>query len=375
MPVCTAAVNPCSVARASYRPGARPGTVKYPFESVTALRVNPVSTFLRTTSAPGRTPPVSSLIVPEMVAEVICAAAADALRASKTAARKSRRFMMPPETGGHPRSRETRTDAPIGRRSLAAPQCGGLAYGTRARGGHENSGWPPRSSPAHPSRCMSGGDRASRAGTARFDAAGNQLNTRVGSADDHARAERDADRGSCLHGHCASSCTSCRHCSDPLTSVDRRLSSRHCAMSTTRPMIILMTTSGRPQQRHDHRLRDLVDRSGHVTIATSLGDPRSTARGWRRKAPRLAVAKDVTNVKRSELQQEVRPDVTRTRARNCRMSAKDGSPHTAGCGCSRRVRFCYFRLTIGQLTMNPDAVNGLPSGAVTLPCWARFSSA
>src|SRR5262245_25338770 len=35
--------------------------------------------------------------------------------------------------------------------------------------------------------------------------------------------------------------------------------------------------------------------------------------------------------------------------------------------------FCYFRLTIGQLTMNLDAVNGLPSGAVTLPCWARFS--
>src|SRR5262249_29504848 len=48
----------------------------------------------------------------------------------------------------------------------------------------------------HPSCCMSGGDRAPRASTAQFDAAGNQLNTPVGSADDHAHAESDADRGS-----------------------------------------------------------------------------------------------------------------------------------------------------------------------------------
>jgi len=36
----------------------------------------------------------------------------------------------------------------------------------------------------------------------------------------------------------------------------------------------------RPQQRYDHRLRDLVHRTGDVTIATDLGVPRSTARGW-----------------------------------------------------------------------------------------------
>ena len=32
-----------------------------------------------------------------------------------------------------------------------------------------------------------------------------------------------------------------------------------------------MTTSRRPQQRYDHRLRDLVHNTGNVTIATDLG--------------------------------------------------------------------------------------------------------
>jgi putative transposase len=66
-----------------------------------------------------------------------------------------------------------------------------------------------------------------------------------------------------------------------------------------------MTTSRRPQQRYDHRLRDLVHNMGNVTFATDLGVPRSTARGWLRKAPRVAVTMDVTNVKTLELQQEV----------------------------------------------------------------------
>jgi hypothetical protein len=40
-------------------------------------------------------------------------------------------------------------------------------------------------------------------------------------------------------------------------------------------MIIRMTTSAaRLQQRYDHRLRDLVQRTGDVTIATDLGVPR-----------------------------------------------------------------------------------------------------
>jgi putative transposase len=70
-------------------------------------------------------------------------------------------------------------------------------------------------------------------------------------------------------------------------------------------MIIRMTTSRRPQQRYDHRLRDLIHHTGDATIATDLGVPRSTARGWLRKAPTVAVTMDVTNVKTLELQQEV----------------------------------------------------------------------
>jgi hypothetical protein len=70
-------------------------------------------------------------------------------------------------------------------------------------------------------------------------------------------------------------------------------------------MIIPMTTTGRLQQRYDHRLRDLVRGTGDVTIATDLGVPRSTARGWLGKAPNVVVSLDLTNLKASELQQEV----------------------------------------------------------------------
>jgi hypothetical protein len=54
-------------------------------------------------------------------------------------------------------------------------------------------------------------------------------------------------------------------------------------------MIIRVTTKSRPQQRYDHRLRDLVQRTGDLTIATDLGVPRSTARGWLGAAPRIVV--------------------------------------------------------------------------------------
>src|SRR5262249_51819927 len=72
-----------------------------------------------------------------------------------------------------------------------------------------------------------------------------------------------------------------------------------------RRMIIRMTTSRRPQQRYDHRLCDLVHNTGDVTIATNLGVPRSTARGWLRKAPRVTVSMEVTNLEAMELQQEI----------------------------------------------------------------------
>ena len=57
-----------------------------------------------------------------------------------------------------------------------------------------------------------------------------------------------------------------------------------------------MTTTARPQQRYDHRLRDLVQRTGDVTIAADLGVPRSTARGWLGSAPKIVISRDVTDL-------------------------------------------------------------------------------
>ena len=42
--------------------------------------------------------------------------------------------------------------------------------------------------------------------------------------------------------------------------------------------------------RYDHRLRELVQRTGDLTIATDLGVPRSTTRGWLRTAPTVVVS-------------------------------------------------------------------------------------
>jgi hypothetical protein len=70
-------------------------------------------------------------------------------------------------------------------------------------------------------------------------------------------------------------------------------------------MISLMTTPRRRQQRYDHRLRDLVQRTRDVTIATDLGVPRSTARGRLGKAPEAVVSLDVTDRRASDLQQGV----------------------------------------------------------------------
>jgi hypothetical protein len=71
-------------------------------------------------------------------------------------------------------------------------------------------------------------------------------------------------------------------------------------------MIMPMTTTGRLQQRYDHRLRDLVQGTGDVTIAMDRGIPRSTARGWLGKAPKVVVSLDVTDLKALELRHEVR---------------------------------------------------------------------
>ena len=66
-----------------------------------------------------------------------------------------------------------------------------------------------------------------------------------------------------------------------------------------------MPTTGRPQQRYDHRRRDLVQRTGDITVATDLGVPRSTARGWLRAAQTVVVCVDVADLTEAELRWEV----------------------------------------------------------------------
>jgi len=69
-------------------------------------------------------------------------------------------------------------------------------------------------------------------------------------------------------------------------------------------MIISMPTTARSQQRYDHRLRNLVQRTGDVTVATDLGVLRSTARGWLGETATV-VCLDVTELREPELRQEV----------------------------------------------------------------------
>ena len=104
---------------------------------------------------------------------------------------------------------------------------------------------------------------------------------------------------SCPHGPSALSCASCRHVRRTFPTVFEELSG-----GRKRPMIRSMPTTGRPQQRYDHRLQHLVHHTGDVTIATDLGVPRSTARGWL-GAPTVVVCLDVADLTEPELQQEV----------------------------------------------------------------------
>jgi hypothetical protein len=53
-----------------------------------------------------------------------------------------------------------------------------------------------------------------------------------------------------------------------------------------------MNPRGSRQQVYDDRLRELVRRTGDISIATALGVPRSTAAGWVRGAKQSVVTLD-----------------------------------------------------------------------------------
>jgi hypothetical protein len=95
-------------------------------------------------------------------------------------------------------------------------------------------------------------------------------------------------------------------------------------------MMVSIATTARPQQRYDHRLRHLGQGTGDVTVATHLGVPRSTARGWLSAAPTVVVCLDVVDLTEPELRQEVLAAVTRP-------EALGAAPARAGPATSLRV--------------------------------------
>ena len=96
----------------------------------------------------------------------------------------------------------------------------------------------------------------------------------------------------------------------------------------------------RRQQTYDHRLRELVRRTGDIEIATRLGVPRSTAMGWSSGRSRPGVTLDVLDEPSSELRDEVLRLRRRVRILNAVVGLlvahrKDRTPVTAVRGRSR----------------------------------------
>src|SRR5216684_7142050 len=92
---------------------------------------------------------------------------------------------------------------------------------------------------------------------------------------------------------------------DHITSADGPRCPDELSCVSERPMIMSMPTTAHPQQRYDHRLRNLVQRTADVTVATDLGVPRSTSRGWLGTAPTVVVCLDVADLAEPEFRQEV----------------------------------------------------------------------
>ena len=76
-----------------------------------------------------------------------------------------------------------------------------------------------------------------------------------------------------------------------------------------------MPTTCRRQRRYDHRLRDLVQCTDDLSIATELGVPRSTARGWLAGAPRVVVCVEVADLTEPKLRHEILNDGSRSSRR------------------------------------------------------------
>jgi hypothetical protein len=116
-----------------------------------------------------------------------------------------------------------------------------------------------------------------------------------------------------------------------------------------RPMITRMMTTARAQHRCDRRLRDLVRRTGDVTIATDLGVPRSTARGWLGAAPTVVVSLEVADLTEPELRQQA----------SMAGSRELGAPSAAG-------HVSTLAIQAGGALGGPAVLGGPPAGVTGL---------
>ena len=66
-----------------------------------------------------------------------------------------------------------------------------------------------------------------------------------------------------------------------------------------------MSATTRKQRTYDHRLRQLVQSSRDIQLATRHGVPASTARGWLNKSCSEVVSLDVLDLDTVQLQREV----------------------------------------------------------------------
>ena len=66
-----------------------------------------------------------------------------------------------------------------------------------------------------------------------------------------------------------------------------------------------MLEQRRQQRTYDHRLPELVRKTGDLTVATKLGVPRSTAAGWLRGGKQDVITLDVLDLRETQLQAEV----------------------------------------------------------------------
>ena len=107
-------------------------------------------------------------------------------------------------------------------------------------------------------------------------------------------------------------------------------------------MIVSMPTTARRQQRHDHRLRNLVHRTADVTVTTDLDSLEQAAGAWLGTELTVVVCLAVVDLTEPEAptrDPEADGDASRS-SRRCSGSPQGRGPAQRGTGSNRPVSLC-----------------------------------